>query len=93
MGPLDAFWHLCNLFVPALGLGLVATTLAKGLWRRELAAMPWRRTVCWVSGGAAVVTLAGLVGFGRDGRMATYAGMVVVAAAMLWWRGWGRRRG
>ncbi len=91
MGPLDAFWHLCNLFAPALGLGLIATSLAKLLWRQDLAGMAWRNTVAWVSGGAAVVTLAGLIGFGRDGRMASYAGMVVVAAATLWWRGWGRR--
>jgi hypothetical protein len=31
--------------------------------------------------------LIGLVVFERDGRMATYAGMVLACAAALWWAG------
>jgi len=30
--------------------------------------------------------------FGRDGRMATYAGMVLASAGALWWRGFGPGR-
>ncbi|MBE0546747.1 MAG: hypothetical protein IH627_03620, partial [Rubrivivax sp.] len=59
MGPLDALWHLTNLFVPALALGTLAAALAKLAWRRDLAGVSWRRQ-------------AGLVLFGRDGKMATY---------------------
>ncbi len=40
----------------------------------------------------AAVTLAGLVVFGRDGRMATYAAMVLACAFTLWWRGFGPGR-
>ena len=37
MGPVDAFWHLLGLFLPALGTGLIAAAAAKGLfWRAEL---------------------------------------------------------
>ena len=43
MGPLDALWHLANLFVPALALGALAAACAKLLWRRDLAGVSWRR--------------------------------------------------
>ena len=87
MGPLDALWHLGNLFGPALGLGLIASTLAKLLWRRAWRAVPWRGLVLWTAAANAVVTLAGLLLTGRDGRMATYAAMVLATSAVLWWRG------
>jgi hypothetical protein len=92
MGPLDAFWHLANLFVPALGLGGIAAAMAKLAWRRELARLSWWRLAAPASAGCACITVAGLVAFGHDGRMATYAAMVVVCALALWWRGFGPGR-
>jgi hypothetical protein len=38
-----------------------------------------------------VALLGGLVLSGRDGRMATYAAMVLANAAALGWAGFGRR--
>ena len=93
MSPLDAFWHLANLFGPAIGIGLIAPTLAMLLWLGKLKGMRWTGAVLWIASGCALVTVAGLLIFGRDGRMATYAAMVLVASATLWWRGWGRRSG
>jgi len=92
MGPVDALWHVLNLFGPALGLGLIAPTLAKLLWRRELAAVGWQALAKWVAGAAALVTLAGLVITGRDGKMVTYLAMVATCAGVLWWRGFLSRR-
>jgi len=92
MGPLDAFWHLANLFVPALALGTLTAALAKLLWRRELAAVRWRRLAGVACAAGALVTLAGLVVLGRDGKMATYGAMVVACAVTLWWRGFGPGR-
>ena len=43
MGPLDVLWHLLNFVAPAVGLGLIAATLCKWIWRRELAGVRWRR--------------------------------------------------
>ena len=91
MGPLDATWHLLNLFGPAIGLGLIAPALAKLLWRNELRAVPWLALVRWVTGADALVIVAGLVVFGRDGKMATYAALVLSTALLLWWRGWPAR--
>jgi len=91
MGPLDATWHLLNFFAPAVGVALIASGLAKLLWRRELGGVAWLRLALWAAGGAALALLAGLVVFGRDGRMATYALLVVVVAVTLWWAGFVRR--
>jgi hypothetical protein len=91
MRTLDATWHLLNLLAPALGLGLIAAALAKLLWRRELAAVRWLDLAAWAALGALLPLLAGLVWFGRDGKMATYAAMVAAAALMLWWRGFRSR--
>lgn len=91
MGPLDATWHLLNFFAPALGVALITSGLAKLLWRRELGGVTWRRLVLWTAPLAALALLAGLVVFGRDGRMATYALLVAVVAVVLWWAGFVRR--
>lgn len=92
MGPLDALNHLLNLFLPALGLGTLASAAAKLLWRRELAALAWRRLAVPACVASAGVVLGGLVLFGRDGKMATYGAMVVVCSFTLWWRGFGPGR-
>lgn len=92
MGPLDALMHLGNLFLPGVALAALAASLAKLLWRRELAPVSFRRLALPAAIACAVVTLAGLVVFGRDGKMATYAGMVLACTFTLWWRGFGPGR-
>lgn len=91
MGPLDAAWHLLNLFAPAVGVGLVSASLAKLIWRRDLALVPWLRLATWAVITGALALIAGLVLFGQDGRMATYAGLVIASALALWWTGFVRR--
>ena len=93
MGFLDALGHLANLFGAAIGLGLIAPSLAKLLWRQDLKSSPWPDLVQWAVGANVLVTLAGLVLQGRDGRMATYAAMVLASTAVLFWRGWRRKAG
>ena len=93
MGPFDALIHLFNLIAPGLGLGVISASLAKLLWRRELAAVAWRRLAGWGAGASTAVLLAGLVITGRDGRMATYGAMVLACAGALWWAGFRRRGG
>lgn len=89
---LDAFWHVANFFAPVFALGLVSALATKIVWRRELAAVPWRRLWAAASIAAAVVAIAGLIAYDADGRMATYAGMVVASALALWWVGFRRAR-
>ena len=92
MGPLDALWHVANLFVPALGLGALAAGLAKLLWRRELRPVPFQRLAGPACAACAGAVLLGLVLLGRDGKMATYALMVAACAVTLWWQGFGPGR-
>jgi len=92
MGPLDALWHLLNLLLPAAGLGAIAAGLSKLLWRTALRGAPWRRLAAWASGAAGLALIGGLAITGRDGRMATYAVMVLASAGALWWVGFGPGR-
>ena len=92
MGPLDAFGHVVNLFVPALLLGALAAALAKAAWRRELSGVAWHRLAAPACAAAAATTLAGLIVFGRDGRMATYGAMTAACAITLWWQAFGPGR-
>ena len=85
MQPLDVVWHLLNFFGPAVGVGFLAPLLAKLLWRTELAATSWRSLLVWTTAAGSASLLGGLVVFGHDGRMVTYAVMVLAAATSLWW--------
>jgi hypothetical protein len=93
MAPIDATWHLLNLFGAAVGVGVLSASMAKVLWRRELSGVSLRRLAAWSCGAGAVVSLAGLMVYGRDGRMATYGAMALACALALWWAGFvpGRR--
>ena len=92
MGPTDLLWHLLNLLAPGVSLGLIAAAGAKLVWRRDLAGVAYTRLAGWGAGAATAALLAGLVITGRDGRMATYAAMVLACAGALWWAGFGPRR-
>jgi hypothetical protein len=83
---LDLFWHLANFVLPAIGVGAITAALCKLFWRRTLARIPWF-TLAWQSSVAGLgVLAAGLVITGHDGRMVTWAGLVVACAAVPWYR-------
>lgn len=92
MGPIDALWHLLNFFAPALGVGLLTALMAKLLWRRGLKGASLQRLALWAVAGSALALLAGLIVFGRDGKMLTYGAMVLVCALCVGWAGFGPRR-
>lgn len=90
MTAIDLTWHLANLFAVSLLFAAVAGTGARWLWP-SLRRRSWARLTLMLWAAASVVTVCGLVAFGRDGRMATYALMALAAAAVLgvslWRRG------
>lgn len=92
MAPLSALIHLVNLFMPSIGVACIAAGLAKLLWRRDLKGVAWWRLASTSAAACALVTLAGLVAFGRDGAMGTYAAMLAASAVTLWWAGFKPQR-
>lgn len=91
MGPLDALTHLINFLAPAFGLATLTAALAKLAWRVELRRVAWGRLIGWGASAGLVALVAGLVVFGRDGKVATYGAMVLLNALAQWWAGFGSR--
>lgn len=91
MDPLDILLHLLNFAAPALAVAL-GLALAARLFRLDRSGRPWwvLAAINFVAG--VLVLLAGLWYFGRDGKMATYAALVLVAASVQWLAGraWAR---
>ena len=85
--PLEVLWHVLDFFAPALGLGILAATLAKLVWRSDLRPVAWLRLTLVTTLAAALALVSGLLVFGQDGRMATYGAMVLATALGLWWIG------
>ncbi len=84
MGFFDAINHVLNFLAPAaavaLGVALGAHFLKanRPLAQRFIARAAINFIVC------TGVLLAGLVFFGRDGKMATYLAMVLACASVQW---------
>ena len=86
MDALQLFWHLANFVLPAVGVGALTATLCKLFWRRSLARTPWF-TLAWQASAAGLAVLvAGLAITGHDGRMITYAALVVACALVPWFK-------
>lgn len=84
MGPLDLLIHLLNFAAPAAFLALLLA-LAGWIFAAKRPPAPTllvHVAILFVAGVA--VLGGGLWYFGRDGKMATYAALVVVAATVQW---------
>lgn len=92
MGPLDAFYHAVNFMAPAAALAVLLVLGGRLIRSKEALALSWRAqaAINFVVGCAVLV--AGLVVLGRDGKMLTYAALVLGCATCQWvlvrgWRG------
>ena len=84
MGPLDQIYHLANFLAPAFAVG-VALALVGPLFIKNSSVAPVftaQAAINFVAGAAALGL--GLWFFGRDGKMASYAVLLVVAATSQW---------
>lgn len=78
-------WHLAGFLAPALGLAAMLWT-APRLWKRARASRWSPRTeALMLFGSGVVVMVAGLIFFGRDGKMFTYTALVLAQASVAWW--------
>jgi hypothetical protein len=80
--------HLINLVLPAAAVALLlvlATQLMGGVFRsKRPLAHSWYGQAAIVFMANVVVLVGGLVFFGHDGKMLTYAAMVAGAAVCQW---------
>lgn len=84
MSPLDAFWHVCNLFAPAWVVAALMAIGIKLLWRQEFKALAWRRLLLWGGLGGSAGVIAALLLLDHDGQMAGYALMIAAIALPQW---------
>ncbi len=84
MGPLDLLINLLNFVAPALAVALGVLLAARWFVGKSPPARTWyaQATINFVA-GVGVLGL-GLWYFGRDGKMATYAALVLVCAVCQW---------
>lgn len=92
MGSLDAFNHLLNLFAPAAAMAVLLVLGGRLCLRQCQCGSPyawWTQMALQLLLGSAVLA-AGLVLWGRDGKMLTYGALVLAGGSCQWWlqRGW-----
>lgn len=88
----DMLIHALNFAAPAAFTAVLMPLLAKLIMRRQQALLAGWAQVLVNFAVCIAVLLLGLVFFGRDGKMATYAALVLGAATSQWvvmkgWRG------
>lgn len=90
MGLLDLLNHVLNFVAPALVLALLLPLGARWFMKKKSAVPAFWTQAAVNFAASALVLLLGLWFFGRDGKMATYAGMVLVCSTSQWLlrRGW-----
>lgn len=84
MGVWDLLWHLAGLAAPAWVLALAVPTVGLFFERKRPSALAWLSRVAINFGVCLAVLAAGLVLTGHDGRMATYAVLVLASATCQW---------
>ena len=90
MGPLDALNHLLNLFAPAAAMAVLLVLGGRLCLRQCRSPYGWYTQMALQLLLGSAVLAAGLVLWGRDGKMLTYAALVVATASCQWvlLRGW-----
>ncbi|MBI2769923.1 MAG: hypothetical protein HYX47_09890 [Burkholderiales bacterium] len=84
MGPLDLLIHLTSFAAPALAVALLVAAAARFLLPKRPGARIYlaQAAINFVAGLVALA--AGLWYFGNDGKMLTYAGLVLACATSQW---------
>jgi hypothetical protein len=85
-----SFWlaaiHVSNFLAPALGVGLLLALLELIFKKKKVLALSFIGSFAQYFGVGAAILLFGLAWLGRDGKMLTYAALVLCTAALGAWR-------
>lgn len=81
----DLLGHIANFVAPALVMA--ALLWAAPRLKKTARTVRYRPVVEWsvLAGAGVLVLLAGLLVFGRDGKMLTYAALVLAQGSLGWW--------
>ncbi|MGJ7544476.1 hypothetical protein [Variovorax sp. LT1R16] len=92
MDLLNTLDHLLNFAAPAAFLALVLVAIGRFLGASRTGVPRWWLQWLLTFAAGVGVLVAGLLVSGRDGRMSTYAALVVVCGTVQWLvlRGWRR---
>lgn len=82
--------HILNFFAPAAAVALLLVLMSRFLASKKPLAQSILGQTAIIFIVNVLVLAAGLVLLGNDGKMATYAAMVLASAVCQWvlWRGW-----
>ena len=90
MGPLDQLYHLANFLAPAIVVGLLLALAGPLFNKNSPVALGFivQAAINCIAGAMALGI--GLWFFGRDGKLASYAALLVFAVTSQWvgGRGW-----
>ena len=84
MGPIDTFFHLLNFAAPALVVGVLTALFSSLFMKNKPLAQHWYAQAAINSVACLLVLLGGLWFFGHDGKMATYALLVLASGSSQW---------
>ena len=84
MGPFDLLIHLLNFAAPALAVAALVASFARFVMAGPLGAVSWWASFAINSIAGLAMSAAGLWHYGVDGKMATYAALVVAVATSQW---------
>ena len=84
MGPIDTFFHLLNFAAPAVAVGALTALLARIFMKKRPLVHVFTAQVAINSVVCLLVLFGGLWFFGHDGKMATYATLVLACATSQW---------
>ncbi len=84
MSALDLALHLLNFLAPALAVGASLALIARFFMQKRPSALSFTAQAAINCVAGIVALLAGLAYFGNDGKMATYAALVVACASSQW---------
>lgn len=82
--PLDAFWHLTHLILPAWTVAALMAMFVKLFWKKSAGSLTWAQLTLWGGAGGTMALLAALLLMGRDGTMAGYGAMLLGVTLPQW---------
>ena len=86
MDLLDFIWHLAGFVAPALFVAPMVVMLSQVLNRKKRLSPSWRARLAINFAVCLAVLMLGLALLGQDGRMLTYAALVLASASAEAWR-------